>query len=461
MERPELAQSLGEEVAQLISFGRFEPLPHRAFPVSDAADAFRYMAEGRHLGKVVITLRNTDVVVRENVQAPSIRPDATYLITGGMGALGLAFARDLASRGARHLALLGRRQPSADARKAISEIREAAAVEVFPCDVSAPTDLDSVVTRIEQTMPPLRGVLHAAGILDDGIIEQLDWSRFEPVLAPKVQGAWNLHARLVRTPLDFFVLFSSAAATFGAAGQANYAAANAFLDSLARFRSAAGLPSLAVAWAAWAEAGMAASQAVTRRMESEGRQPIPVKDGLAILHKLLARPISQVTVAPVNWGRLGAANPLLGEVPFLSRLAGEIRSATPSLQDGPGKTAAAEFLAAPDATTRRGLLLEYVRKQVGRVLRIAEARLDLHTGLTRLGLDSLMAVELKNRMEGGLGCSIPVVKLLAGASISDLAAEIDAEIGTPGPAPASDTVSRAKAPDVPPKQPSSTMAALT
>jgi acyl transferase domain-containing protein len=428
IERPELAQRLGAEVAQHIAGGRFAPLPYRAFPVSEAAEAFRHMAEGKHLGKVVITLRESNVVVRENVQPVQIRPDATYLITGGMGALGLAFARDLASRGARHIALIGRRRPGEDALQAISEIRDTASVEIFPCDVSKPAELDSVLARIENTMPPIRGVIHAAGILDDGILQQLEWPRFEAVLAPKVQGTWNLHTRFARTALDFFVLFSSAAATFGAPGQGNYAAGNAFLDSLARFRAAAGLPVLAVAWAAWGEIGMAASETATRRMEAQGRQPIPVKDGLAVLHKLLARPVSQVTVAPIDWARQGAANPVLGDLPFLSSLAGEIRSSAPAAAAGAGNTVAAEVLAAPDDATRRSLLLDYVRQQVSRVLRIAEGRLDPHAGLTRLGLDSLMAVELKNRMEGGLGCSIPVVKLLAGASAADLAALFDAEL---------------------------------
>ena len=183
----------------------------------------------------------------------------TYLITGGLGVLGLHAARTLAAGGATHLALLGRRAPSEPAEQAITELREAGvAVTVFAGDVADAELVETVVADIRATMGPLRGVIHAAGVLDDGTLRNLDWPRFEAVLRPKVAGAWNLHRATLADPLDVFVLYSSAAALLGASGQANYVAANAFLDALAHHRRAIGRPALSINWGAWDEAGMAA-----------------------------------------------------------------------------------------------------------------------------------------------------------------------------------------------------------
>jgi NAD(P)-dependent dehydrogenase (short-subunit alcohol dehydrogenase family)/acyl carrier protein len=415
-------ESLMAEIAGHIGGGTFHPLPYRAFPISQAADAFRHMAQGKHLGKVIIALRESGVTIEENPRVPGIRSDATYLITGGLGALGLAYARDLVDRGARHIALMGRRGPDEAAAQTISRMREIANVEVFSADVSQPGDVDTLLTRIARVMPPIKGVLHAAGILDDGTLQQLDWRRFERVLAPKVQGGWNLHAGLAGNPLDFFVLFSSAAATFGTAGQGNYAAANAFLDALARCRAAAGLPALSIAWAGWGEIGMAANPEMSARMAAEGRQAIPVREGLALLDKLRERPLSQVTVAPIDWACLSASHPQLRNVPFLSALVPEMQPLAASQQGNGDVALIAQVLTAPDAAAARKILEDHLRKQISRVLRIGESRLDPQVGLTRLGLDSLMAVELKNRIESGLGCPLPVTKLLTGATLAQLAA---------------------------------------
>ncbi len=437
LERPETTEALGAEIAERVAGGAFQPLPYRTFPVSQAADAFRYMAQGKHVGKVIITMRESGVMVEENTaQAAEVRGDATYLITGGLGALGLAFARDLVARGARHIALVGRHAPGREAVEAIGQMRGSARVEVFAADVSKPDEVDALLAQIAAGMPPLKGVLHAAGVLDDGILQQLDWRRFEKVFAPKVQGGWNLHARLAGAPLDFFVLFSSAAATFGAPGQGNYAAANAFLDALARFRAGARLPALSIAWAGWGEIGMAANPEIARRMEAGGRHAIPVREGLGLLEKLLARGLSQVTVAPIDWQRLSAAHPEMREVPFLKTLVPEMQAAAQAANGH--KPVAAQVLAAPDAAAGRQILEEYLRKEVARVLKIAEARLDPQALLTRLGLDSLMAVELANRVEIGLGRPVPVVKLLVGASITQLAAYLQSEMAAATPAPAAE-----------------------
>jgi NAD(P)-dependent dehydrogenase (short-subunit alcohol dehydrogenase family) len=196
------------------------------------------------------------------VPARRIREDATYLIAGGLGGLGLVVARWLVARGARHLVLSGRSHPSAAAADTIADLeREGTTILVTQSDIASTEQTASLLSRAELAMPPLRGVIHAAGTFDDGVLLQQNWTRFAKVLSPKVEGAWNLHALTQHIDLDFFVLFSSASALLGPPGQANYAAANAFLDALGHQRRAQGLTALTINWGPWAEVGLAAAQA--------------------------------------------------------------------------------------------------------------------------------------------------------------------------------------------------------
>ena len=189
---------------------------------------------------------------------PPVRDDATYLITGGLGAIGLSCLEWLAAKGARTLVLLGRRGPTAEVEKRIDGLRtQGKRVEIRSADVSDAGQMRAVLEEIERTMPPLRGIFHAAGVLDDGVFRDQTGQRIERVLAPKASGAWNLHQLIGDRPLDFFVLFSSVASLTGSPGQSGYAAANAFLDALAHYRRTRGLAALSVNWGAWAGSGMA------------------------------------------------------------------------------------------------------------------------------------------------------------------------------------------------------------
>ena len=235
-----------------------------------------------------------------------VRADASYLITGGFGALGLRAAQWLADSGARHLVLAGRGGArSDDVRRRIEEIeRQGVTVVSATADVADPKSVASLMETIDSTLPELRGVVHAAGTLDDGVLAQQSWARFAGVLAPKVDGAWNLHQATIERALDFFVLFSSTASTFGSPGQGNYAAANAFLDGLAHYRRGLGLPALTVNWGAWAESGMAAqlNDHHKRRLTEMGIGLIGPEDGMRLLGKLIASSTTQVA---------GVSNPLV------------------------------------------------------------------------------------------------------------------------------------------------------
>ncbi|WP_226594929.1 SDR family oxidoreductase, partial [Microseira wollei] len=253
------------------------------------------------------------ISTKTNEEQLSIQPDGSYWITGGLGALGLEVAEWLVEKGARQLVLTGRSQVSVAAKQRISSFEQSGArVLVVKADVSQPNQVVEVLEKIQKELPPLRGIIHAAGVLDDGVLQQQSIERFGRVMAPKVAGAWNLHNLTANLPLDFFVGFSSVAALFGSAGQGNYAAANAFMDGLAHYRQAMGLPGLSINWGPWANVGMAASlESRSRdRIQTMGMAAIPVERGLVALEQLLNQSASQVGVMPINWSQLIATSAL-------------------------------------------------------------------------------------------------------------------------------------------------------
>ncbi|MBM4094916.1 MAG: SDR family NAD(P)-dependent oxidoreductase, partial [Planctomycetes bacterium] len=244
---PERIGRLLQELVAEFADGHLAPPPLRVFGIDEITDAIRLMQQGRHVGKIVVaTDRRPTRVLWRDCEPIAFRPDATYLITGGLGGFGLSLAQWMADRGARHLALLGRRGVhSPRAERVIDELRSSGVqVAVTPADVSKEDELAAAIREMERALPPLRGVFHAAMILDDGLLLNLDRDWMWRVMAPKVAGAWALHRQTSRHALDYFVLFSSLSSVFGHAGQGNYAAANAFLDSLAHYRRAVGLPCL-------------------------------------------------------------------------------------------------------------------------------------------------------------------------------------------------------------------------
>ncbi|MCA1615511.1 MAG: beta-ketoacyl reductase, partial [Acidobacteria bacterium] len=330
----------------------------------------------------------------------------SYLITGGLGALGLAVARWMVERGARHLILMGRGEPNGAAKEAVEALAEAGA-QVFTVQADV-ADWQQVVRALalgREKLPPLKGVIHAAGILDDGILLQQDVERFRRVLAPKVSGAWNLHVATREEPLDFFVLFSSVAALLGSPGQANYSAANSFLDSLAQHRRRLGLPATSINWGPWAEIGLAVRPDRGGRLAQRGLGSFTPSRAFEVLEKLLTERPAQAAVMHFDLRQWSLFNPPARESSLLSALARETEApAAPHTANRSGLAREAVLAAAPQE--RQALLQTYLREQLGRVLGVSPAKLDVRQPLNRLGLDSLMAVELKNRIEIDIGVLI-------------------------------------------------------
>lgn len=420
---PAAAQALFDEVMRLVQQGELRPLPLHAFPLERGGEAFRFMAQARHTGKVVLTRHDGLLASME-----ALSPRASYLVTGGLSGLGLITAVRLAEQGARHLVLVGRRAPAPAAEGRLDDLRaQGVHVQVCQADMSRADEVARVLSLIGDEHP-LRGIVHAAGVLEDGALQQQSWVRFARPLEPKVDGAWALHQLTQDVPLDFFVLYSSIASVLGSSGQGNHAAANAFLDALAAYRRAQGLPALSIGWGAWSEVGAAADRQVDARVGARGIGVISPRQGLDMLQSLMRSDAVHVGVLPVRWDRFLES----GVPPFLERFRGYARVSSVSPVPAAAGTAARgaglvdEWRQASPGT-RAELLLAYVGEHVARVVDVPSARaIDPRQPLNELGLDSLMAVDLRNRLgkDLGLARSLPATLVFDYPTLEALAGYI-------------------------------------
>ncbi|MCC6892486.1 MAG: SDR family NAD(P)-dependent oxidoreductase [Anaerolineae bacterium] len=412
LHNPQLIRSMLEQLIAALDEGAVQPLPYQVFPIEEATRAFTHMAHAKHIGKVILSQQPD---VRWN---GAVHPDATYLVVGGLRGLGLLVAEWLVEQGARHLALMGRSAPQETALATLNAL-EARGVQitVFGEDVSNAAAVARVIDGIQSNMPPLRGVIHSAGLLDDGVLLHQDWSRFTTVLGPKVNGAWYLHNATWGLPLDFFVMFSSVASLLGSSGQANHAAANAFEDALAYHRQALGLPALSINWGAWSEVGAAVDRNVVETAGQRGFGTISPAAGLDILGALMRGSAPQVGVVPMQWAKFlqpftGHEPPFLAdqipvEAPKVVKIAASAGGSAASVSSSTAEVLSQLTSAKPER--QRSMLVSYVQERARKILGVESARaIDERMPLNELGLDSLMAVELRNALTSGLALKRPL-----------------------------------------------------
>ncbi|WP_168734901.1 type I polyketide synthase [Deinococcus sp. KSM4-11] len=441
VDRPELMGELLDTVMGLFARRELAPLTYRAFPYLEAESALRFMAQAKHTGKVVLSLDAETVPPPERVlrvpEALHLHADGVYVITGGLGGFGLALAAWLTEHGARRLVLVGRSAGTPAAQQAVQHLREeAAVVDVVRADITHAPQVADVLTRA-RAMGPLRGIFHAAMVIDDALMEVLTPERYARVTAPKVLGAWNLHTQTLGDDLDVFLNFSSVSAQIGNLGQANYAAANAVLDALADRRRALGLAGFTVNWGAVADAGyLTGAAAVADRLEAVGVTPVPVRQLLAALGRLWPAVTARDTTPPV----LGVAAlhwPLLARsrgTALPPRLA-HLQGADPGEAGGEGGGFLATLLAL-GGDEREQRLSSRVAEQLARILGTSPGKLDHDQAIMKMGVDSLMAVELGSQIQAETGVKVSPMKFVGGITLRGLTALVLDGLNVPVEAPA-------------------------
>jgi surfactin synthase thioesterase subunit/NAD(P)-dependent dehydrogenase (short-subunit alcohol dehydrogenase family)/acyl carrier protein len=360
-------------------------------------------------------------------QLPRVRGDATYLVTGGLGMLGRSAAKWLIRKGAKHLVLTGRNASAEAAQEVFSAAEiKSSAIHVVAADISREGDVSRLMQKISNELPPLKGVVHSAGVLDDGILAQLDWDRFARLFAPRVYGSWLLHEYTKSLELDFFILKSSLLSLLGSAGQGNYTASSSFLDSLAAHRRAAGLPARAINWSAWSGGGLATiSGARGEAMWSSlGVKFVSPDIAMQAFDKLMHRDVDQIAVAVADWPTYSGK---VGTPPFLA----ELLSGNEVF--GSSKFALGK-ITTPDAPPvavngqARQQLFSKLQQHIMAKLGFTEA-IDPDQSLSELGLDSLMSVNLSNSLEDEFGIPLSVTELIKGPTINQLVDHMIDEFG--------------------------------
>ena len=404
---PERFRGLLAELSDALASKEIAPLPVEIYPLTDAKTAFRRMQQARHIGKIVLQVP----------QPLQPRDDRSYLITGGLGALGLHTASYLAQLGAGDIVLTSRRAPDPATREAIADIAERyhCRIHTFAADVGDEAQVRELLNNIRAELPPLAGVAHLAGVIDDALLPQQSLERFRTTLAPKAFGAWHLHRLTMNDNLEFFIVYSSGTSVFGSPGQANYAAANAALDGLVALRTAQGLPATSVNWGPWAHSGMAASDAARANLGARGLIPLEPTAALNALGEVVANGISQAIATGANWQRaaklLGGARP-----PILDNV---LPSAGPIT---PGDSALLRQLQDIPPAKRGSFVTEHLQREVQQILGLAQPPRATSYFL-ELGMDSLMAVEMRNRLlrQFGSGFTIDATAAFDYPTIGSLA----------------------------------------
>ncbi|MEM6363059.1 MAG: SDR family NAD(P)-dependent oxidoreductase [Planctomycetota bacterium] len=414
------AIAMGERLRALVAMidsGDYSPEPPKRFASSDAAEAFRFMRAAKHVGKVVVDYTQQPTSIRSRGDdSLALSDEGTYWVVGGLGGFGLPMARYLAERGVKRLVLSGRRvEPSEHATEIIDSIRGMGTeVELVACDITDADAVEQTIAAIQSSGSPLRGVMHTAMVLEDRLMVDLDLATLHRVLWPKLIGGWNLHHSTKHLPLDHFILFSSLTSVFGHAGQANYSAANAMLDGIAHHRRTHGLPATVINWGHVGEVGyLAERQDLSDRLRRQGVLDFSFDEATRCLATAINRGSTQCSVLRMDWSRWRGLG-LTGDVS--PRFAHLIRGGSGAA----GTSVSAASLRAASPTQRVEMLRESIADKLASLLGCVASEIDADRPMLELGLDSLMAVELRNWIENQLQLKLQIGSLMRGSSLAGL-----------------------------------------
>ncbi len=417
--KPSYVANMLRELEAEFYAGTYDALPLKSFPITEVVDAFRYMAQGKHVGKNVLNFDVPSIqIARCTQQGHLFRGDCTYMITGGAGGFGFELAKWMAANGARHLALVSRSGPKDKAVDEIEEMRQNG-VEVIDARASV-TDREAmkkVIDSIQKGDAKLGGVIHGAMVINDLDIIDLDKEKFDQVLQPKMLGSWLLHELTKDIPLDMFVMFSSFSTVMGAVRQSNYNAGNSFLDAVSQHRHGLGLPTLTFNWGALTGAGFVERNEKTAQyLELLGLKPYNMAEAKSVFGKFTRRDAVNLAASRSDWNAIARLASLISTSKTYSLLVGEEG-------EGEGGAVRSQIIQA-SAEARQAITEDFLAEQVAGVFGTDVSKIDKDTPLNNLGLDSLMAIELMNRVESQLGIAVPMGAVLNGPNIRELAVPI-------------------------------------
>lgn len=449
-----MAAELFGEIEELFRSGGCIPLPFRRFAAAEARDAFRLMQASGHVGKIVVAPPEAASAAHA---PPRFRSDCVYVVSGGVSGVGLALAEWFARSGVRRLALLSRRGAVSEPDQDVLARLSAQGVEVacHACDVADQGQLAATLARIRAAQGPIGGIVHAAAVLEDGVLAQLDEAALSRVLAPKLDGAWNLHRLTEGDPIETFLLLSSATTAIGNPGQGAYVAANHGVEAIARARRAENRPGVALALGPVADAGMLARNPEVRRLLEKrlGLRAMSVPAILDSLPRVLASPDPVVILADLE----GAA--ARARLPILSSPTYEMLPEAETAEDEADPDALRARILAAGPAEARDLLAGLLAVEVGRILGLGVETIERHRPLSEIGMDSLMAVELGLVIEQRLGTGLSGLSIAGGASVATLSETLvrtlqgtagegnQTEDPPPGPAESAATTETLRLPD--------------
>ncbi len=424
LERPNLTRELFADMMKLFQEGVLHPLPYTVFDANQVVDAFRYMQQAKQIGKIVVTYEHgvkTKPGFEKYQRAPlNLSAEGSYLVTGGLGGFGLKTAEWLVEKGARNLILLSRSGASAKEAQEVIQIMEKQGVKIYakPCDVTDKAALKAVFKNIKAAMPPLKGIVHAATVIDDALVRNLTSAQIERVLAPKIKGALNLHELSLGLSLDFFILYSSATTLFGNPGQGSYVGANLWLEALASHRRQRGLPATCIRWGAIGDTGyLARNEKIKETLQNRmGGSMLSSVKALKIMEQMLLSSSATLGVMELDWHSLGRFLPTAQDDKFC-----EI--ATQHQDSTQHNESAVDIQRLVDESTDEELktiFIDMLKQELAQILLLSADKIDPNQSVYDMGMDSLMGVELMVAIESRFGIQIPVMALSEASTLNKL-----------------------------------------
>jgi acyl transferase domain-containing protein/NADPH:quinone reductase-like Zn-dependent oxidoreductase/surfactin synthase thioesterase subunit/NADP-dependent 3-hydroxy acid dehydrogenase YdfG len=406
----------------------FSAHPAKVFPVSELTDAFQYMAGARHIGKIIIS--NEGEVQVAPPKTIEFKENATYLITGGASGFGLSIANWMTGKGARHLVLMSRSGPKSDVEQSIIDRMKSRGIDVMVAkgDVSIKQDVQRILSEVKKTMPPVKGIMHAAMVIDDGSMPEITRDRYMKVFKPKAIGLWHLHKASLSMKLDHFVSFSSISSIYGNPGQVSYVGANSFLDNFASYRRSLGLPGMTINWGVIGDVGFVArSGNVGGLLFKQGWKTFSLPQALGVLEQMLLNNPVQRVATDSDWEIIGEFFPHSAKSSRFGHLIKEKELGGSDAGVGTGDGALKSLLLAALPENQTEILVLQLKETFARVIGTTANKVDIAEPVTKYGLDSLMANQIRNWIQNNLSVDYSMMRIMRGPTIEEMAGQILAE----------------------------------